>query len=211
VRNNELWHGDRLVVDVPRQSLPGSHNLANLAAALTIVAQAGYTFGTLADALAGFSGLPHRLQTLGNRAGIRYVNDSLSTTPVATLAALEALGPGRIILMVGGMDRGLDWRPMMPQIKELAPQAVICLPDSGSGIAQVMSESGLQPAGGIQCARDLGQAMQLAGKLADAGDTILLSPGAPSFPHFRDYEDRGQQFAQLAGFGEQAGKDQDAE
>jgi UDP-N-acetylmuramoylalanine--D-glutamate ligase len=100
------------------------------------------------------------------------------------------------------MDRGLDWRPLVPQMKELSPYSVICLPDSGSTIAKMFAEEGFEPKGGIQCVADLPSAMALLPGLVREGDTVLLSPGAPSFPHFRDFEDRGKQFAQLAGFGE---------
>jgi UDP-N-acetylmuramoylalanine--D-glutamate ligase len=98
------------------------------------------------------------------------------------------------------MDRGVDWRPLMPHMKEHVPRAVICLPDSGTDIAEVMEASGLDPAGGIQCASSLESAMRTVSGLVKAGDTVLLSPGAPSFPRFRDYEDRGRHFAKFAGF-----------
>ena len=206
VSHNTLFRGDHRLDDIPRKSLPGPHNLMNLAAALTILEQAGVSFEgfpeKLSDALARFTSLPHRLQQLGTFDGVSYISDSLSTTPVATLAGLRATvvskTASRTILLVGGMDRGLDWRPFMPQMKELAPYAVICLPDNGPGIAAVMKEAGLEPAGGIQCAAGLPNAMELVSQLARPGDTVLLSPGAPSFPHFRDYEDRGEQFAVLA-------------
>jgi UDP-N-acetylmuramoylalanine--D-glutamate ligase len=200
VHDNVLWQGERRIEGIPRGSLPGSHNLSNLAAAMTTIGQAGFEFPDLAQALGDFAGLPHRLQRLGVRHGISYVNDSLSTTPVSVVAALEALRDERVILLAGGMDRGLDWRPLVPHMKELAPVAVICLPDNGPEIALAMKEQGLDPAGGIQFAPGLEGAMDMAMQMADAGDTVLLSPGAPSFPRFRDYADRGRQFAQLAGF-----------
>ena len=199
VSDNELWHDRQRIGPVPRQSLPGPHNLANLAAALTIVEQAGYKIENLAHCLGSFTGLPHRLQSCGHRNGISFVNDSLSTTPVATVAALEALEGERVILLVGGMDRGVDWRPLMPHMKEHLPFAVVCLPDNGAGIARVMNESELDPPGGVHCTASLEEAMSLAAGLAIAGDTVLLSPGAPSFPRFRDYEERGRQFTELAG------------
>jgi len=199
VSDNELWFGRERFDDLPRQSLPGPHNLANLAAALTIVGQAGYQIENLAQCLGSFTGLPHRLQSCGQRNGIRFVNDSLSTTPVATVAALEALDGERVILLVGGMDRGVDWRPLMPHMKEHLPFAVLCLPDNGPGIARVMNKSELDPPGGVHSAASLDEAMTLAAGLAMAGDTVLLSPGAPSFPRFRDYEERGRRFTELAG------------
>ena len=202
VSHNTLCHGDSRFDDVPRKFLPGPHNLANLAAALTILERADVWFHSdpeaLNAALASFTSLPHRLQTLGTFDGVRYISDSLSTTPVATLAALEACDAQQTILLLGGMDRGLDWRPFAPQMKELAPRAVICLPDNGPDIAAVLREAGLDPPGGIQCAASLADAMDKTSQLVQAGDTVLLSPGAPSFPHFRDYEERGEQFAVLA-------------
>lgn len=200
VRENQLWHGKARIENLPRTSLRGPHNLANLAAALTIVEQTGENSKKLLAALDSFAALPHRLQSLGCRDGVEYVNDSLSTTPVATLAALEALQGSRIILLAGGMDRGVDWRPSVPKMKETVPYAVICMPDSGPDIAAVLRESGLDAAGGIDCADDLAQAVQMAARLARPGDTVLLSPGAPSFPRFADYADRGRRFAKLAGF-----------
>ncbi|MFT5769802.1 MAG: UDP-N-acetylmuramoylalanine--D-glutamate ligase [Lysobacterales bacterium] len=199
VKDNTLWDQNRAFRDIPRDSLRGRHNLANLAAALSVLRIVGLEVENPAASLSTFKALPHRLQPLGRLNGIYFINDSLSTTPIATLAALEALQEERIILLAGGMDRGLDWRPYVPQIKELSPYAVICLPDNGSKIEKVLKEEGFQPEGGIQCAADLSSAMKMLPGLARQGDTVLLSPGAPSFPHFRDYEDRGKQFAQLAG------------
>ena len=198
--DDRIWNGTQELKDIPRQSLPGPHNLSNLAAALTIIQRAGIEMDCPADHLGSFTGLPHRLQTIGSRGGVRFVDDSLSTTPVATLAALEAFRSERIIILLGGMDRGLDWRRFTPQMKECSPHAVICMPDNGEDIARVLSESGVAPEGGVFCTNGLPEAMQVASRLANERDVILLSPGAPSFPRFRDYEDRGQQFAELAGF-----------
>jgi UDP-N-acetylmuramoylalanine--D-glutamate ligase len=199
VRDNQLFNDESRFEDIPRTFLPGSHNLLNLAAALTILESVGVKIEDLATALSSFAGLPHRLQNLGARNGVSYVSDSLSTTPVATIAALEALGGGQTVLLAGGMDRGVDWRPLMQAMKVVEPYAVICLPDNGRDIASVMKDSGLNPKGGIQCAAGLAEAMQMAAQISRPGDTVLLSPGAPSFPHFRDYEDRGEQFQKLAG------------
>jgi UDP-N-acetylmuramoylalanine--D-glutamate ligase len=200
VEDNVLWDGINTLEDIPRDSLRGPHNLSNLGAALSVCRTLGMEIKNLAISLSTFAGLPHRLEALGNIGGINFVNDSLSTTPVATLAALKAFAGERIILLLGGLDRGLDWRSFAPQLKELLPYSVICLPDSGSQIEQVLKEAGLNPEGGIQCAADLASAMRMVSVFAREGDTVLLSPGAPSFPHFKDFADRGKQFAKLAGF-----------
>lgn len=195
-----IWLGERKIAGMPRGVLPGAHNLDNLAAALTLLQSVGITVPDLTLALESFRGLPHRLQRLGSAGGVEYVNDSLATTPVATLAALEAFRECEVILLVGGLDRGLDWSTAIDAMRAACPAAVICLPDSGAAIAAAMAARGLAPARGIHVVVDLEAGMACAKGLAGTGDLVLLSPGAPSFPRFRDYAERGLRFAQLAGF-----------
>ena len=153
-----------------------------------------------APGIASFTSLPHRLQVLGDRDGITFVNDSIATTPVATVAALDALHDQNVILLVGGFDRGLDWAPYLPAFLRTPPKAVISLPTNGPRIIASMQQGSLAPLSGFHDAPDLQAAVALARQLACAGDTVLLSPGAPSFPHFADFRDRGQTFARLCGF-----------
>jgi len=182
------------------EGLPGTHNLANMAAALTVLRAVGESKETAVRALSSFRSLPHRLQLVGQRSGVRYINDSISSTPVATAAALEALDGQSITLIVGGLDRGLDWTPYMEAFKTCPPRAVIAIPDNGARIMDTMRSAGLQPEGGLHQASGLAEAVELARQLTKAEGTVLLSPGAPSFPQFRDYSDRGRQFAKLCGF-----------
>jgi len=186
----------------PRLELPGApgaHNLSNLAAALSLAAAVRSLPEALQKTLDAFTGLPHRLRLLGERDGIRYVDDSLSTTPVATLAALEALRGAPVTLLVGGLDRGLDWRPHLPAFRAMTPQAIVAMPDNGPHILAQLAGGGLAPAGGMHLAANLAAAVELAQRLTARGGVILLSPGAPSFPHFADYRARGQAFAGCAG------------
>lgn len=181
-------------------SLPGEHNMQNLAAALTIVDTLGLKIPRIDEALSSFSGLPHRLQVVGERAGVRYVNDSISTSPVAVAAALQTLGYQGVVLLLGGMDRGLDWSGFASSMRECAPFAIIALPDNGPRIYDCLKLAGVNPEGGLHAVSDLAGAVSLADKLVPEKGCVLLSPGAPSFPHFRDYQDRGEQFIKLSGF-----------
>ena len=181
-------------------SLPGAHNMHNLAAALTVVAALGLEVPDLCGALSSFSGLPHRLQLVGVRSGVRYIDDSISTTPVSVAAALQAMGRTGVVLLLGGMDRGLDWSEFAKGIVGREPYAIITMPDNGPKIAASLEAAGARSEGGIHVAGDLRQAVSMAEKLVPAYGFILLSPGAPSFPHFRDYEDRGEQFKTFSGF-----------
>ena len=180
--------------------MPGHHNLSNAAAALTIATAAGVGLEQAVNALHDYRALPHRLQLLGESAGIKLVNDSISSTPVATAAALESLQDEVVTLIVGGLDRGVDWSPYMTRFRQFPPVVVIGIPDSGERIIGELSRYGIQPDSGLHAAGNLEDAIRLARRITPAGGTVLLSPGSPSFPQFRDYHDRGCQFARLCGF-----------
>jgi len=181
-------------------SLPGKHNMHNLAAAMTVLDTLGLEVPDMHDALSRFAALPHRLQTVGFKSGIRYVDDSISTTPVSVKAALAAIGRGGVVLLLGGMDRGLDWSGFAETLAAEAPYAIVALPDNGPAILAAFEAAGVSPAGGMHAAKDLREAVALAVQLAPENGCVLLSPGAPSFPHFRDFEDRGDQFRKFSGF-----------
>ncbi len=182
------------------KGLPGKHNVSNTAAALTVIRQMGGNFSAACNAVSSFRSLPHRLQPVGEQNGVRYINDSISSTPVATAAALEALSGETVTLIVGGLERGVDWVPYMDTIGATPPEAVIAIPDNGPAIVEVFRSSGVSPAKGLHEVAGLADAVSLAQKITPAGGVLLLSPGAPSFPRFRDYRDRGCQFARLCGF-----------
>jgi len=180
--------------------LPGMHNLSNIAAALAVVRAAGADTLAATRSIATFQSLSHRLQTVGNEAGVQFVNDSIASTPLATVAALDAFAGRKVTLLVGGFERGLDWAPYIAQIKKLLPHAIIGIPDNGGRIIREMREADLSPENGLHEASDLEAAVQLAIKLSPPGGVVLLSPGAPSFPRYNDYRDRGRQFTLLSGF-----------
>lgn len=181
-------------------SLPGEHNMHNLAAALTVVETLGLDIPHLDEALLSFCGLPYRLQFIGEKSGIRYFNDSISTTPVSVAAALQTIGNQGVVLLLGGMDRGLDWSSFASSLVGREPYAVITLPDNGLKIFDCLKAAGIKPEGDLHTVENLKQAVALAEKLVPENGCILLSPGAPSFPYFRDYEDRGEQFNRHSGF-----------
>jgi len=98
------------------------------------------------------------------------------------------------------MDRGLDWSGFAARLAVNPPHAIVTLPDNGPRISAALQAAGVRPEGGFHAAGNLQEAVELAQKLAPANGCILLSPGAPSFPHFRDFEDRGDKFRAFAGF-----------
>jgi UDP-N-acetylmuramoylalanine--D-glutamate ligase len=200
VAEGKLFDGERpLPVRLP-PGLPGAHNLSNVAAVITAARVAGVATEAALDALASFRPLAHRLQLLGERSGLRFVNDSISSTPVATVAALESFAGETVTLIVGGLDRGIDWLPYAEAFAAHLPLAIIAIPDNGPRIVATLQAAGIRVAAGMHEVTDLAAAVALAQSITPQGAIVLMSPGAPSFPRFRDYRDRGRQFAALCGF-----------
>ncbi|ALJ27557.1 UDP-N-acetylmuramoyl-L-alanyl-D-glutamate synthetase [Stenotrophomonas acidaminiphila] len=198
----EVVHrGAQPVFDTSDTPLPGRHNRGNLCAVLAALEALGLDAVALAPAVRGFRPLPNRLQLLGERDGVRWVNDSISTTPHASLAALDCFAGQRIALLVGGHDRGVDWHDFAAHMRDNAPLEIVTMGANGPRIHALLQP--LADAGrfGLHAAGDLPHAVEQArAALGGQGGVVLLSPGAPSFGAYRDYVARGRHFAELAGF-----------
>jgi len=218
------WHladgflclGPRRVLAQAELPLPGRHNAENACAALAAVAAAGFDAVAAALHLRNFRALPHRLQTLGQLGGITFVDDSIATTPAAAVAALRHFSGQQVAILIGGHDRGLDWREFAAQVRAQPPRAIVCtgatrervfalLADTlGQSSDRDQADHSAEPVTALGtrlfAAADFDQAFALARASLAAGGVLLLSPGAPSFGQFRDYIERGRHFAALAGF-----------
>ncbi|WP_376696906.1 UDP-N-acetylmuramoyl-L-alanine--D-glutamate ligase [Wenzhouxiangella sp. EGI_FJ10305] len=199
-----VWRdGNRLMMDrtqlCPEGALPliGQHNLDNAALALQAAILLGHEADELSDALASFQPLPHRLEPVATVDGVRYINDSISTSPWATLAALDALGDSPVILIAGGQPRPADWQPVFDRVGQHGLEALLTIPDNGAEIARCFRESVGDRVGTIEQFDGLEPAVTRARELAREGAVVLLSPGAPSFTRFRDFEQRGESFRAL--------------
>ena len=200
LRGDALHRGDAWVMDTTKLPLPGRHNRGNLCAVLAALEAFGLDAVALAPHAASFQPLPHRLQVLGEREGIRYVNDSISTTPHATLAALELYSDRPTAVLVGGHDRGLPWEEFVDAMRERAPAAIISMGQNGPRILRLLAPVAADRGFVLEQATDLADAMRKARAALPAGGVMLLSPGAPSFGAYTDYTARGRHFAALAGF-----------
>jgi UDP-N-acetylmuramoylalanine--D-glutamate ligase len=189
---------------LPAGSLPlrGEHNALNLCAALTALELAGVSAPPLEQALAGFEPLAHRLQVVASAQGVSWVDDSISTTPESALAALASFEGREIVLIAGGQDRGQDYAPLG---RELARRGatVVGIPTTGPRLLAAARAAGLAAERAL-AASDLEQAVALAGEIAreraasGAEALVLLSPAAPSYDRFRNFEERGERFSALA-------------
>jgi UDP-N-acetylmuramoylalanine--D-glutamate ligase len=178
--------GERLLpaAEVP---LPGRHMLANVLGASLAASLVGVGAQDIAGAIRRFAGVPHRLETVGERNGVRWVNDSQATIPQAAMAALEAF-EAPIVLIAGGKDKGLDYAGFAEAIAARC-RAVILIGETAAALEDLID--GRVP---VRRAGSMDEAVGAASELARAGDVGLLSPAAASFDMFVDYAARGDAF-----------------
>jgi UDP-N-acetylmuramoylalanine--D-glutamate ligase len=170
--------------------LPGAHNLENVLAAIAAARIAGASAKALAEGVRSFAGVEHRLEFVSEINGVRYYNDSKATNVDATLKALDAF-PGRILVVLGGKDKGSDYTVLQAPLREKAILALLI------GAAASKIESQITGSVAIERAGTLEHAVEIASQAARAGDVVLLAPACASFDQFENYEHRGCVFKAL--------------
>lgn len=177
----------RKLMNIDDISLPGPHNLANCAAAAIMAAIAGIEDDTIRHVLSTFQGVEHRLEDCGKVGAVAFVNDSKATNVDSVWYALQSV-PGKLVVIMGGRDKGGDFSRLRKLISEHVA-TIVLLGEASDLLENVLH--GLVP---MQRASDMDDAVALAYDLAKPDGTVLLSPGCASFDMFRDYEHRGDVF-----------------
>lgn len=185
--------GDWLLVDGHRYDLSsfvlrGTHNLYNTTCAILAARKAGLTPQEIQAALPSFKPVSHRMEPIGSRQGVDYINDSKATNVDAVWYALQAMNQP-VVWIAGGKDKGNDYTALIELAREKV-KALVCLGLETSKLEQAFD--GIIPT--ILVTRSMPQAVQAACRIAEAGDCVLLSPACASFDLFRNYEHRGQCF-----------------
>ena len=170
--------------------LAGAHNLENVLAAVLMARLAGVDTATIAKAVKSFPGVEHRLEFVAEIAGVRYYNDSKATNVDATLKALEAF-PGRILIVLGGKDKGSDYTVLQKPLRDKAILALLIGSAADKIEAQIAGSVAIERAGTIA------RAVEIAAQAAGPGDVVLLAPACASFDQFANYEERGSVFKGL--------------
>jgi UDP-N-acetylmuramoylalanine--D-glutamate ligase len=183
--------------------LRGEHNALNLCGALTALEALGVSPPPLPASLRGFKPLAHRLETVAERDGVLWVNDSISTTPESTLAALASFVGREVVLIAGGQDRGQDYAQLGRAVAA-GEVTAIGVPTTGPRMVAAAREAGAPASRAVEAA-DMREAVALARPLARPGGVILLSPAAPSYDNYRDFEQRGERFRALADIDSRSG------
>jgi UDP-N-acetylmuramoylalanine--D-glutamate ligase len=176
--------------------LAGAHNALNLCAALSALEALDVTLAPLAEALGDFRALAHRLQPVGEREGILWVDDSISTTPESALAALASFPDRPLVLIAGGQDRGQDYSQLAGELARRRA-SVIGVGSTAARLIAAARAAGVPQERSIEVV-DLSQAVAHARSAAPLGAVVLLSPAAPSYDQHRNFEQRGERFRALA-------------
>jgi UDP-N-acetylmuramoylalanine--D-glutamate ligase len=186
--DGEIWllQGKQRLLKASELQLVGMHNVANALAALALSRAIDFPMPVLLEALRSFKGLPHRVERVAEIDGITYYDDSKGTNVGATIAALQGLGC-KAVLIAGGEGKGQDFTPLNPVVAQHA-RAVVLIGRDAPLIASALNGSGVD----VLHAMDMNDAVQLAARLAQIGDAVLLSPACASFDMFRNYEHRAE-------------------
>jgi UDP-N-acetylmuramoylalanine--D-glutamate ligase len=179
---------NKFTMSITELALQGSHNVKNAMASGMAAQILNVRSETLRESLEDFDSVEHRLEPVLRINGVEYINDSKATNVNATFYALESM-KSDTIWIVGGVDKGNDYTDLLPLVHEKV-KAIICLGVDNSKIMEAFSnvvDFMIETQGAEE-------AVKVAYKLANKGDTVLLSPACASFDLFENYEDRGRQF-----------------
>ena len=188
VKDGQLFVGDEPVLPLTSIRLPGKHNLQNVMIAVSVAKVLGISNETIQEVVEGFTGVEHRIEFVRELDGVRYYNDSKGTNTDATVTALKAFDKG-VILLLGGFEKGLpmdDVKAHLGCVKKVIGFGA-CGPRL---VADTVGEDGI-------VVTTLDEAVAEAVKIAEPGDTVLLSPTTSSFDQYSCFEERGDHFKKL--------------
>ena len=169
--------------------LIGDHYLVDIRAAMAACAQFGLANDAMLEAVKTFQGLPHRLQFIGEHNGIKFYNDSIATAQEAVINALKALPEVRT-LIVGGMDRGINYQPLIDFLATSQIANLILLPNTAARIQAQIGDVDYE----VKTVANMEEAVSLAYDITEPGFSCLLSPAAASYGFYKNFEERGEDF-----------------
>lgn len=179
--------GEKSVFDLKNSKLTGLHNLENLSCAIACAKAAGIPDGPIQATIESFQGLPHRIEWVRTVDDAEYYDDSKATNVGAVVMSLASFDEN-VVLIMGGRDKGGDYKPLIPLLKHKARAIVVM------GEAKDLIRTSLEGACEIVTVDSMQEAVKRARKLVPPGGTVLLAPACSSFDMFKDYHDRGEQF-----------------
>ena len=200
-RGPDIFDPRGRIGEIRNRYLARPHNASNVCAALTVAKLLDIDLAAALDAMDDFAALPHRQQELGEIGGVLFVDDSISTAPESTIAAISVYAGRDITVIVGGHDRGINYGKLVATLAQGAARAVICLGASGERIHAGLRAAAVERPEAFTSyrAQSMEEAVAYAKQVTPAGGVVLLSPAAPSYGYYRDFAERGRDFAAKIG------------
>jgi UDP-N-acetylmuramoylalanine--D-glutamate ligase len=197
IKDDAIWfkkdNEEEFIIEVSHVLLPGKHNLENVLPAITVAKIYGIQNEAITSVLEGFKGLEHRLELVAEIGGVKYYDDSFSTTPETAIAAIKAFDAPEILIL-GGSSKNSDFTELGEVItKARNIKAIIGIGKEWTRIKQYVSDPKHNMVL-VEGAKDMTQVVLAAFKIAKSGDVVLLTPACASFDMFKNYKDRGEQF-----------------
>ncbi len=175
--------------------LKGEHNRLNVKAALCAIHAFGINVEEVMPHLCSFKPLEHRQELVGTFNGVTFYNDSISTIPQAAIAALQTV-KNVTFLLLGGFDREIDYTPLIKYLVENPVKHILYTGKAGQRMCDMLQKVGYQ--GDMKNFKDLHEAFEIIKSLSEDGDVCLLSPAAASYDQYKNFEERGRVFKELA-------------
>ncbi len=185
-----VYRKDFIICSKNEVVLRGEHNLENICAAITAAYLAGADLESIKSVVKTFPGLEHRLEFIKESNGIKYYNDSFSTTPDTAIAAIKSFSES-IILICGGSEKNADYTELGKTISNSTVKTAVLIGKTGPKIKLKIKNSELRI---IDNCKNMAEVIEVVKKEAKPGDVVLLSPASASFDWFKNYKERGQQF-----------------
>ena len=194
MRKLDIYHDINIPREFIKTNLIGEHNYYDILAASAACEECGVAQDDILNAVATFNGLPHRLEYVGEFKGIKFYNDSIATAQEAVISAVKAIGDVDTLIL-GGMDRGLDYHILVDFLRSSSVRNVILLPNTIESFERIFNEAPHKQL--LIPVENMTQAVEKSYELTAKGHTCLLSPAAASYGFYKNFEERGKDFCNL--------------
>lgn len=192
MENKVLINNELVYIDENRRIL-GDHNFKNIMFVLTIVKILGLDFERAKKVIENFQGLKYRMEFITKSHGIDFYNDTIATIPDATINAVHSI-PNAETLIIGGLDRGIDYQDFIEFLKESNLRTIICMPTTGTNIGHILEMTSNK---NIRYANTLEEAYQISIEETAPEKACILSPAAASYEFFKNFEEKGKAFEEI--------------
>ena len=188
IKDNYIYFNDNKLYDITsKRNLLGEHNLTNIMFVLGVAVLYNLDMKKVVDSINNFKGLEHRMELVGEYDGVIFYNDTIATVPEATINCINTLG-NVDTLIFGGMDRGINYDDFVKYLRKSSISNFICMPEVGNKLGKLLEDTNKN----IYYISKMDEVVDMAKKITKKGAICLLSPAAPSYNDYKNFEEKGK-------------------